>query len=330
MKPIYDHMHRDLIALDIIHADETSVQVLHEPGRKATTESTMWVYRSGRDGPPIDATRGCASPTGAIILFEYQTTRAGKHAQGFLDGFGVLDPLTNTIMRVKYLHADGHSGYDCVPRSVLIEGQTQLDVILIGCWAHARRKFHEASVVVKPQDRKSGKPIAADIGLQLCDDLFDLEREFKNMTPEERHATRADRSAVKIAEIKTWLDKMVLEVLPKSPTGMAIAYCLNQWPKLTAFLLDGRLEIDNNRAERSVKPFVIGRKNWLFANTPAGATASATLYSIIETAKENGLIPYEYVKYLLERLPNIDTTQAQERNALLPWSTEIPHHCRRA
>jgi len=311
-------MHRLLLTLDIIHADETSVQVLREPERAATTESTMWVYRSGRDGP-----------TGSIVLFDYQMTRAGKHAKQFLDGFGGLDPQTNAIASKKYLHVDGYDGYNGVARIVLVDGQKQPDVILVGCWAHARRKFHEASTILKPQDRKSGKRIAADEGLKLCDDLFDLEREFKNMTPEDRHAARTDRSAAKIVEIKAWLDKAVLDVLPKTATGTAIAYCINQWTKLTAFLRDGRLEIDNNRAERSVKPFVIGRKNWLFTNTPDGATSSATLYSIVETAKENGLIPFEYIKYLLQRMPNIDTQDTEALDPILPCSKTIPDYCRK-
>jgi transposase len=276
----------------------------------------MWLYRSGRDGPPI-------------ALFEYQTTRAGKHAKAFLEGFGGYDPTTNTIVRPKYLQVDGHEGYDCVPTWALIGDKKEPDVVILGCMAHARRKFHDASAVVKPADRKTGKRIAADEGLRLCNELFNLEKEFHDMTPGERYAARLDQSARKLDEFKAWLDKAALEVLPKTATGMAIAYCLAQWTKLTAFLLDGRLEIDNNRAERSIKPFVIGRKNWLFANTPKGATSSATLYSIVETAKENGLIPFEYVKYLLERLPNVDTKAPAAIDQLLPWSQTLPDNCRK-
>jgi transposase len=316
MRPAFDRMHQILLGLDIAHADETSVQVLREPGRAATTDSTMWVYRSGRDGPPI-------------VLFDYQTTRAGRNAKAFLCGFGGYDPVTKTITRKKYLHADGYEGYDGVPHMAIINDKKVPDVILIGCWSHARRKFHDASVAVGQQDRRAGKRIAADEGLKLCNDLFQLEKEFRDMTADERHAARRDRSAAKLDEMKTWLDKAALEVLPKTATGAAIAYCLSQWTKLTAFLLDGRLEIDNNRAERSVKPFVIGRKNWLFANTPAGATASAILYSIVETAKGNELIPFEYLKYLLERLPNVNTKDAGALDTLLPWSKTIPDHCRR-
>jgi len=329
LKPLYDRMHEILLTRDIVHADETSVQVLKELGRSATTDSTMWLYRtgrqsgdgtlafaSGRDGPPM-------------ALFEYQTTRAGKHAKAFLEGFGGYDATNQTIERKKYLQADGHDGYDSVPHWTLVDGKKTPDVILAGCWAHARRKFHDAAVAVKPVDRRTTKRIAADEGLKLCNDLFELEKAFREMTPEERYAARQEKSLPKLDEIKAWLDKTALEVLPKTATGLAVAYCLGQWAKLTVFLLDGRLEIDNNRAERSIKPFVIGRKNWLFTNTPNGANASATLYSIVETAKENGLIPFEYLKYLLERLPNIDTKDRDALDTLLPYSQDIPDYCRK-
>jgi transposase len=316
MQPLYDRMHQILLTQDIAHADETTVQVLREPGRAADTDSTMWLYRSGRAGP-------------AMALFDYQLSRAGKYAREFLSGFGGYDPDVGAITRKKYLHTDGHEAYSCVAHVLLVDGLKEYDIILVGCWAHARRKFHEALQVVKPQDRKSGKRIAAAEGLKLCDDLFDLEREFKDMTAEERHAARLERSVPKLTEIKTWLDKASIDVLPKSTTGQAVGYCLNQWIKLNTFLLDGRLDIDNNRAERTIRQFVIGRRNWIFANTPQGARSSATLYSIIESAKENQLIPFAYVNHLLERLPNIDTKDPNAMDALLPWSKEIPDDCRR-
>jgi transposase len=316
IEPIFGRMHQILLTRDIIQADETKVQVLHEPDRKATTGSTMWLYRSGRDGPPI-------------ALFEYQTSRAGYHAKAFLAGFGQYDPETKTIARQKYLQADGHEGYDTVPIWALIDGEKRPDIIIGGCFSHARRKFHEISASIKPAERKSGKRIAADEGLKHCNDLFELEREFRDMSPDERYAARLHKSAPKLDEFKAWLDKTALEALPKTAIGTAIGYCLSQWSKLTTYLLDGRLEIDNNRAERSIKPFVIGRKNWLFANTPQGANASATLYSMIETAKENGLIPFEYMKHLLERLPNVDTRDPAAIDSLLPWSGTLPQTCRK-
>lgn len=127
---------------------------------------------------------------------------------------------------------------------------------------------------------------------------------------------------------RTWLEKQKAQVLPKSALGKAVAYCLNQWSKLTAFLLDGRLELDNNRSERSIRPFVIGRKDWLFANTPGGARASAIIYSVVETAKENRVKPFDYLTHLLEQLPNIDTADSAALDALLPWSATLPDVCR--
>lgn len=125
-----------------------------------------------------------------------------------------------------------------------------------------------------------------------------------------------------------WLDTESAQVLPKGLLGKAIAYCKNQWDKLTAFLKDGRLEIDNNRSERSIKPFVIGRKNWLFSNTPRGAKAGAVCYRIIQTAKENNLNPFAYLAYVLERLPNIDINDPVAVDELLPWSPALSEHCR--
>ena len=141
-------------------------------------------------------------------------------------------------------------------------------------------------------------------------------------------AQRLLQSVPVLTEFKEWLAERSITVLPTGATGKAIRYCINHWEKLNHFLLDGRLEIDNNRAERSIKPFVIGRKNWLFANTPRGATASATIYSIVETAKENGLNPFEYLKYVFEQLPNIDCTDPAAVDKLLPNSVDLPPHVR--
>jgi len=310
LAPVFDRMREHLISGDIIHADETGVQVLKEPGRSATTDSTMWLYRSGRDGPPM-------------ALYEYQTSRAGKYAKEFLKGFGGYDPEAKQITRTKYLVTDGHPGYDSVPLVVLIDNIKKPDIQLAGCMAHARRKFLDALAALDKKDRKSGKKTVAEEGVDFCDTLFRIERELKDATRGERFAARQERSKPVLDEFKSWLDRQGNNALPASTFGKAVAYCLNQWPKLIMFLQDGRLEIDNNRAERSIKPFVIGRKNWLFANTPSGAQASATLYSVVETAKENGLVPYEYLKHLFERLPNIDTDDDVAIDALLPWSGQV-------
>lgn len=172
------------------------------------------------------------------------------------------------------------------------------------------------------------KPVAAKEGLEFCNRLFAMERKFKVATPEERYQGRLTHSKPVLDAFLAWLEEQNTRVLPKSTLGQAVSYCLKQWDKLVAFLEDGYLEIDNNRGERSNKPFVIGRKNWLFANTPRGARASAITCSIIETAKENGLNPFAYLVYLLERLPNMDTDDKAAMEALLPWSTELSAHLR--
>jgi transposase len=286
---LYDRLKVHLLERDILQADETTLQVLQEEGRAAQTKSFMWLYRSGRDGPPI-------------VLFEYQKTRAAEHPKLFLKNYR------------GYLNVDGYVAYD---------GLT--GVTLAGCWAHARRGFAEVMKTLSPQAQK--KATAAE-GLAFCNKLFEIERELQNASAEERHARRLARSAPVLAQFKKWLAEKSITVTPQSATGKAIAYCNNQWGKLNNFLLDGRLEIDNNRSERSIKPFVIGRKNWLFANTQRGATASATIYSIIETAKENGLNPLAYLTYVFGQLPNIDTQDHTEVDRLLPTSAELPQHVR--
>ena len=288
---VYARLKVHLLTRDIAHADETTLQVLHEAGRAAQSPSYMWLYRSGRDGP-------------AIVLFEYQTTRAGAHPSAFLKGFR------------GYLHVDGYAGY---------EGLT--GVTLVGCWAHARRKFLEAINVLPAPERKKGGT-AAHKGLEFCNQLFEIERDLHAVTPEERLAGRQRRSATVLALFRAWLDEISVSALPKSKLGEAITYCLNQWRKLNAFLQEGRLELDNNRSERAIKPFVIGRKNWLFANTPGGARSSATIYSLVETAKENGLNPLTYLTYLFERLPNINPKDPDAVDELLPWSAAVQERCR--
>jgi hypothetical protein len=149
--------------------------------------------------------------------------------------------------------------------------------------------------------------------------LYRIETAIKDKTAAEKHAIRQQQSQPLLAQFKTWLDKSALQVPPKSAIGKAVAYSLRQWPKLNRYIENGQLSIDNNRAERAVKPFVIGRKNWLFANTASGAEASAVLYSIIETAKANGLIPFNYLKYLLEELPH----KPEDIDHLLPWNVVL-------
>ena len=283
---IYFRLKQKLLEQGILHADETTIQVLKELGRAAETESFMWLYRTGCIGPPI-------------VLFEYQPTREGEHPRKFLEGFK------------GYLHVDGYAGYNNIP-----------DVILTGCWAHLRRKFDEALKGLSPNLRKANGTKSRE-ALDQINKLFAIERELKQVSPEERLKARELRSRPVVEGFRKWLDDIKPMIVPKSLLGKAVTYGHNQWEKLLRFLEDGRIEISNNRAERSIKPFVIGRKNWLFCNTPKGARASAIIYSIVETAKENGLNPYAYLTHLFEKLPNLNSRDAETLDQLLPWNVKL-------
>jgi transposase len=282
---VYNRMKLKLLEQEVLHADETTLQVLKEPGRAAESQSYMWLYRTGCVGPPI-------------VLFEYQPSRAGANPRKFLEGFK------------GYLQVDGYAGYHDIA-----------NVTLAGCWAHLRRKFDEALKGLPPKQRSSG--CKAHEALEQINRLFAIERELAQDTPAERLRARQLRSRPIVDGFRKWLDAIAPAILPKSLFGVAVHYGCQQWTKLTRFLEDGRIELSNNRAERSIKPFVIGRKNWLFANTPRGARASATIYSIVETAKENRLNPYAYLNHLFEKLPNLKSTSPEELNALLPWKVRL-------
>ncbi len=281
---IYGRLKQKLLEQEILHADETTLQVLKEPGRAAESQSYMWLYRTGCVGPPM-------------VLFDYQPSRAGENPRKFLEGFK------------GYLHVDGYAGYHNIP-----------DVTLAGCWAHFRRKFDEALKGL-PSKKRSGS--RAREALHRINRLFAIERRLSNSAPEERLKERNLKSRPIVEDLHEWLEDIKSAVLPKSLFGLAVNYGLQQWPKLIRFLEDGRIEISNNRAERSIKPFVIGRKNWLFCNTPKGARASAIIYSLVETAKENKLNPYAYLNHLFERLPNLESRDTETLDQLLPWNVDL-------
>jgi hypothetical protein len=234
------------------------------------------------------------------VLYEYQETRSSSHPKRFLGDFK------------GYLHTDGYRGYHCLSPNIKI----------VGCWSHARRKFDEA-VKSAPPDERTGLP--SQKGLEFCNELFRLEREYKGkkLKPEERYKARLERSKPISDAMFAWAASV--GALPKSALGKAVYYLMEQRPYLENVFLDGRLELSNNRAERSIRPFVIGRKNWLFSATPKGARASAAIYSIIVTAKENGLRPSEYLKHIFETMPNITP---DTYDLLLPWSKNLPENCR--
>ena len=291
LEHIYKAMHAMLRKQDIAHADETEVQVLREPNRPAQTKSYMWLYASGRYFHPIR-------------LYDYRRTHAAHNALEFLAGFA------------GYLHVDGNAVYKKLP-----------GIVPSGCWSHARRKYADI-IKTLPAEAQKRCSTPAHIGRKYCNDLFDIERDLKDATPEERHAARQLRSRPVLDAYREWLDKMVIETTSQNKLGEAIRYSINQWEDLIRFMEDGRLELDNNRAERAIKPFVMGRKAWMFANTPTGAKASAKVYSIVETAKENALDPFTYLIYLFEQLPNIDIADEEAVKNLLPWAEQVQAKCR--
>ena len=278
LAPIYENMKAELLKREVLFADDTTLQVLREPGKTAQSKSYMWLYRTGDDRP--------------IVLYEYQPDHRATHPRDFLSGFS------------GYLHTDGYDGYHKLPESIVV----------IGCWSHCRRKYDEALKSLPEKDREGSTAL---LGLKQCDKLFEIERKLKSLTPEERHIKRQELAKPLVGKFFAWAES--LDVLPKSGIGKAIYYTLSQRKYLERYLLDGRLEISNNRSERSIKPFVIGRKNWLFNQTPKGARASSVIYSIIETAKENGLNPYAYLTRVFKTAPNIDLRDPIALAALMPW-----------
>jgi len=267
LEPIYDVLKELLCLRNVLHADETTLQVLREPDKTPQSKSYMWLYRTGGDD------------TCPIVLIEYQPDRRAIRPAEFLKDFK------------GYLHTDGYDGYH----------KLNDNIIIVGCWAHARRKFDEVLKSLPPEDRKGSSTL---VGKQFCDKLFKLEDALTDLAPEERFKQRLKYSKPVMDEFFAWAE--ALKPTPKTGIGRAIHYLLSQKKYLERYLLDGRLEISNNRAERSMKPFVIDRKNFLFANTPRGAKASAIMYSLIETAKEHGLNPFKYLTYIFTHAPNMD------------------------
>ena len=275
------------LAHDILQMDETTVQVLKENGRAAQSESRMWVRRGGPSDKPV-------------ILFNYDPSRSGKVAWRLTEDFK------------GYLQSDGFSGYDAVGKR---EG-----VVHVGCLAHARRKFDEALKAQRAGDRGG---LAAE-GLALIQRIYRIEKAAREagLTPEQRKQLRDERARPVWDELRRWLDAKRGHAPPQMLIGKAMTYLDNQWPQLIRALDDGRLEVDNNRCENALRPFVLGRKAWLFSDTPAGAEASARLYGFIETAKANGCEPYAYLRRVFTDLPK--ATTLAEVDALLPWNVARP------
>jgi len=285
-KPVYDRLRQYMIAREILHGDEVPCQVLKEPGRPATSKSYMWVYVTGNDPGPT------------IVLYDYSPGRKGAYAREFLKGFK------------GFIHCDGYQGYNSLD-----------DITRIGCMAHMRRKFYDAIPLNRPV---GGSKLPAEVGVQYCDSLFELERKFKGLSPDQRQLKRLEKELPIIREFWKWVDQ--LNPASGSKLDTAVTYAKNQRQNLEGYLLDGRLEISNNKAERECKAYVMSRKNFLFHDTVKGATASSMILSLIETAKANDLNIYQYLYTLLLYMPAYKN-EPEGIEDMMPWSDYIQKTC---
>lgn len=285
--PIVNLLHELMLSDPLIHFDETRLQVL-KSDKAPTADHWIWVRASGPPGR-------------RIVLFNYDASRAGAVPRRLLDGYRGI------------LVTDGYEAYDAAART--------LNLTHAGCFAHARRKFEEAR---KAQSSANSTDSHSKIALNFIRELYLIERALwdkdQPITADHRVRVRAELSAPIIERFHAWLMALEPKVVPKSLLGKAVHYTLGQWPKLTTFLTHGDVPLDNNRCENAIRPFVVGRKGWLFSDTVKGAIASANLYSIVETAKANGVEPHAYLSLLFERLPHAKTVEDFE--TMLPWNVK--------
>ncbi|HAT6820654.1 TPA: IS66 family transposase [Legionella pneumophila] len=278
--PMREALISALLTSHYLQADETPLQVMNEPGRNNTSNSYMWVYQS-------------AKPDKKVILFDYRETRQALWPKEILSGYQ------------GYLQTDGYSGYDWVNQHP--------DIIHLGCMAHARRPFAELVKLAKTTG-KSHQAVA------FFQKLYAIEKQAKveKLSPEQRHQLRLSKALPILNEMEQWLEQSIRHAVPQSKLGNALAYMQQRWKELNHYLLDGILEIDNNAIENQIRPFALGRKNWLFAATPNGAHASALFYSLIATANANGCNPFDYLRALFQ---NIRACRNQhDYNKLLPFN----------
>jgi transposase len=281
-EPLVYQLRKIILSYDYAQADETTVQVLDEVGRDNRTKSYMWCYRGGGEK--------------TVIVYEYQETRGGCHAQHFLRDFK------------GYLQTDAYSGYYWTDNDE--------NIISVGCHAHARRPFAELVKLNK------GTGLAAE-ALRFYRKLYKIEtiaRENK-LSAEARYELRQKQSKPVLDSFKIWLDHHLTKTSEQAKIGKAIRYCLNHWTELNNYLKDGRIEIDNNLIENAIRPFALGRKNWLFMGSPAGAKAGALFYSLIETCKANNIEPYQYLCAMLNRIRKCQTEDDYRK--LLPQFIQL-------
>ncbi|MHB8484069.1 MAG: IS66 family transposase [Nitrospiria bacterium] len=281
-KPLIELLWREILSGPVINMDETPVQVLNEPGRADTSKSYMWVFRGGEIKQPA-------------VLFRYDPSRSGKFLLKELEEYS------------GYIQTDGYQGYDALGN--------RSGIIHMGCWAHVRRKFVDA---IKGRVKNEKKKGHADVALEYIQQLYAIEKsaDLQELSASDRYQLRQEKAKPLLKQILELLEALAPKTPPQGLLGKAVEYALNQWKRLERYTEDGRLRPDNNLAENAIRPFVVGRKNWLFSASPKGAKASAAIYSLIETAKANGLEPYRYLRHLFERLPAANTET--DYRALLP------------
>lgn len=286
--PLYMLMLSAIRDYYIAYADESVLQVLKEPGRKAQSQSYMWCTAGGTEKE-------------FCYAYHYAPSRSHEVILGLLGNFS------------GFLHCDGYQGYDTYTEAI----RKSHDIIIkqVGCWYHCRRKFVEAAKISK-------KPGLANWMINRIAKLSKIEAQAKEqrLSAEEIYQLRQTNAKPILDEIKVWLDVNVSKVLPKSLIGTAINYTLNQWPKLTNYLLDGHLENSNNRMERTMKPYATSRKNWIFCDSVEGAKAAAVLLSFIETCKHHKVSPFHWFKYVLNNIHNYNVNDLQE---LLPFNIDV-------
>lgn len=287
LQPLINLMREHQLRYDYLQIDETRIQVLKEPDRSPTSHKWMWVTRGG-------------PPDSPAVIFDYDPSRGKEVAARLLDGFE------------GYLQCDGMGSYDAIWHR---KGLKQL-----GCFDHARRKFTEAQKAVSTPKEKR-KVSKADVAIGKISALYRLEREISDLTPNEKLKARQTFAIPLLDDLKKWLEENITSVQKGTLTHKAMYYTLNQWPKLIVYCEDGRLNISNALAENAIRPFAVGRKRWLFSDTPKGAHASAIHYSLVESAKANGLEPEAYYRAVLEKLPYADTVEKLEE--LLPWNVKV-------
>ena len=287
---LIDLLREDIRSGPLIGIDETPLQVLNEAGRDNTTKSYMWVYRGG-------------APDRPTLLYQYQRTRSGRVALEFLNDYH------------GFIQSDDFSGYDHLDQNP--------NIVHLGCWAHARRKFIKVVKVRKKHRSKRANPKSlADEALDYIGNLYQIEKEARRLQLDAVgiYQLRQEKAKPFLDKFKGWLETNRPQTPPKGLLGKAIRYTLANWKKLLIYLEDGQLRPDNNLVENAIRPFVVGRKNWLFAGSPDGAKASATFFSLIETAKANGLEPYAYLRHIFKKLPLAQTKQ--DLKDLLPQNID--------